>query len=86
MISEFDPVINSLFEIPDHAAWNIHSTFVELAPFFHRSVFSILQFLGNFLQSIPGEDGSSSPSHYTHVFSHAELDLLIDWLPIVVVF
>ena len=39
------------------------------------SVFSILQILGNFLRSIPGEDGSSSPIHYTSVFSHAGLDL-----------
>ena len=50
------------------------------------TVFSILHFLGNFLRSIPGEDGFSSPIHYTSVFSHAELDLPIDWLPVIVVF
>ena len=43
------------------------------------SVFSILQFLGNFLHSIPGEDGSI---HHTSVLSHAQLDLPIDWLPV----
>ena len=42
--------------IPDHAAWNIHSTVVELLHFLlSSSVFSILQFLGNFLRGIPGE-------------------------------
>ena len=51
-----------------------------------NSVFSILHFLGNFLRSIPGEDGFSSPIHYTSVFSHAELDLPIDWLRTIVVF
>ena len=30
--------------------------------------------------------GSSSPIHYTSVFSHAELDLPIGWLPVIVVF
>ena len=30
--------------------------------------------------------GSSSPIHYTSVFSDVELDLPIDWLPIIVVF
>ena len=35
---------------------------------------------------MPGEDGSSAPIHYTSVFSHAELDLPIDWLPVIVVF
>ena len=50
------------------------------------SVFSILQFLGNFLRSFPGEEGSSSPIQYTNVFSHAELDLPIDWFPVIVVF
>ena len=50
------------------------------------SVFSILQRLGNFLRCIPGEDGSSSPIHYTSVFSDVELDLPIDWFPIIVVF
>ena len=50
------------------------------------SVFSIFQFLGNFLRSTPGVDGSSSPIHYTSVFSHPELDLPIDWLPVIVVF
>ena len=76
-ISEFDPVINSLFAIPDPAA-----TFVELLHFLlYSSVFSILQFLSNLLRSIPGEDGSSSPIHYTSVFFHSELDLPIEWLP-----
>ena len=61
--------------------------FVELLHFLLcSSVFFNLQFLGNFLRSIPGEDGSSSPIRYTSVFSHAELDLPIDWLPVVVVF
>ena len=49
------------------------------------SVSSILQFLGNFLHSIPDEDGSSSPIRYTSVFSHVEPDLRIDLLPIIVV-
>ena len=39
-----------------------------------------------FLRSIPGDDGSSSPIHYTNVLFHAELDLPIDWLPVIVVF
>ena len=70
-----------------HAAKNIHSTFVELLHvLLYSSVFSILQLLGNFLRSIPGEDGSSSPIHCTHVFSHTEQDLPIDWLPVLVVF
>ena len=47
------------------------------------SVLSILQFLGNFLRSIPGEDGSSFPTHYTSVCSHANLDLPIDCLPFI---
>ena len=38
------------------------------------------------MRSIPSEDGSSSPIHHTSVFSHAELDLPIDWLTVVVVF
>ena len=50
------------------------------------SVSSILQFLGNFLRSILDEDGSSSPIRYTNVFSHVELDLPIDCLPIIAVF
>ena len=54
--------------------------------FFAAASFSILQILGNFLRSIPGEDSSSSPIHYTNVFSHAELDLPFDWLPVIVVF
>ena len=65
----------------------MHLTFVESPHFLlYSSVFSILQFLGNFLRSTPGEDGSSSPIHYTNVLSHAELDLSIDWLPAIVVF
>ena len=76
-----------MFEIRDHAAENIHSTFVDLLHFvLYSSVFLIFQFLGNFLRSILGEDGSSSPIHYTSVFSHAELNLPIDCLPIIVVF
>ena len=79
--------IDSLFVIPDHAAQNIHSTFVALLHFsLYSSAFSILQLLGNFLRGIPGEDGSSSPTLYTSVLSHAELDLPIDWLPTTVVF
>ena len=42
------------------------------------SLFSILQFLGNFLHSILCEDGPSFPICYTNVFSHVELDLPID--------
>ena len=81
------PVLNSLFEILDHAAKNNLSTFVELLHFLLKSsVFSILQFLGNFLSGIPGEDGSSSPIHCTSVFSHAELGLPTDWLSVSVVF
>ena len=49
------------------------------------SVFSILQFLGNFLRGIPGEDDSSFPTHCTSVLCHAELELPIDWLPAIVV-
>ena len=79
--------MSSLFEIPDPAAQNIHSTFVELLLILLcSSVFSILQILGNSLRSIPGEDGSSSPTHHTSVFSRVELDLPIDWLPVIVVF
>ena len=73
--------------IPDHAA-------LEILPisfvfqYFHpdSSVCSILQFLDNFLHSILDEDGPSSPICYTNVFSHAELALPIDWLPIIVIF
>ena len=36
----------------------------------------ILQFLGNFLRGIQGEDGSSFPIHYTIVFSLVELALI----------
>ena len=65
--------------MPDPAASNIHSTFVELLHFFlYCSVFSILQFVGNLLRSIPDEDYSSSPINYTNEFSNAELDLSID--------
>ena len=72
---------------PDHAAWKIHASIVELLHFRLCSrVFSILQFLGNFLRSIPGEDGSSSPIHYTSAVSDAGLDLPIDWISIIVVF
>ena len=45
-----------------------------------------MKIIGNFLRSIPDEDGSSSPLRYTSVFSHAELDLSIEYLPIIVVF
>ena len=65
----------------------IHSSFVELLHFrLYSTVFSILQFLGNFLRSIPGEDGSSSPIHDTSVFSDAGLYLPNDWLSMIVVF
>ena len=85
-MSEVDPVIDSLFVILDHAAWNIHSSFVELLHLLlYISVSSILQFLGNVLRSILGEDGSSSPIHSISVCSHAELDLPIDELPVIVV-
>ena len=84
---ELDPAKDSLFVIPDHAACGILHTFVVILRFhLARSVSSIVQFLGNFLRSIPGEDGSSSPIRYTNVFSHAELDLPIDWPPITAVF
>ena len=49
------------------------------------NVSSILQFLGNFWHSILGEDGFSSPTRYTSVFSHVELDLPIDWPLIIAV-
>ena len=72
---------------PDHAASYFHSSFVELLHFLLcSSVFSTLQFLVNFLRSIPGEDGSSSPIHYASVFSDADVDLPDGWLPIFVVF
>ena len=65
-------------------SWKI---FVVLLRFLlGHSVSSILQFLGNFLRSIPGEDDSSSPIHFTSVFSHGELDLPIDWPPMIGVF
>ena len=50
------------------------------------SISSILQFLGNFLHSFLDEDGPASPICYATAFSHVELDLPIDWLPIIVVF
>ena len=37
------------------------------------------------MRGIPGENDSSSPMYCTNAFSHAELDLPIDWLPVVVV-
>ena len=69
----------------------LHRIFTQLLSsysifFFYSSVFSIFQFLGNFLRCIPGEDGPSSPIRYTHVLSHFEFDLSIDWLSIIVVF
>ena len=73
--------------IPDHATWEILPIFVAFQYFLlDSSVFSNFQFLGNFLHSFLYEDGSSSPIHFTSVFSHAELDLPIDWLPVIVVF
>ena len=68
----------------------LHGIFIHLSLsyfmfFLCSSVFSILQFLGNFLRSIPDEGGSSSPIHFTNVFSHAEHDLSIDWFPVIVV-
>ena len=53
--------------------------------FFAAASSQFFNFLATFLRSIPGEDGSSSPIHYTSVFSHAELDLSIDWLPVILV-
>ena len=69
----------------------LHRIFFQLllsySIFFLKAASSqFLQFLGNLLRSIPGEDGSSSPIHYTNVFSHAELDLPIDWIPVIVDF
>ena len=86
VIFEPDPVIHSPFVILDHAAYQIIPSFVVLLrSLLGRSVSSILQFLPN-LRSIPGEDGSSSPVHYTSVFSLAELGLPIDWPSILEVF
>ena len=45
------------------------------------SFFSILQILGNILRGNPGEDDSSSPIHYSSVFSHSELDVAYEYLP-----
>ena len=48
--------------------------------------FSILQILGNFLRSHPGEDDSSSPTtYYSNVLSHTELGLHMNYLPTTVV-
>ena len=54
--------------------------------FLKAASFSILQFLGNFSHSFLDENGPSSPIRYTNVFSHVELDLHMDWLPIIVIF
>ena len=74
--------------IPDHAASDILPIFVvfQYFPLDNSSVISILQFLGNFLRSIPGEDDSSSPIIHKNVFSVAEIDLSFEWLSITVVF
>ena len=40
------------------------------------SVFSILQYLGNFLHSILDEDDPSSPICNTNVFSHVEVAVI----------
>ena len=51
--------IDSLFVIPDHAAWENLPIIVFLCFLLDSSVFSILQFLGNFLHSFLHEDGLS---------------------------
>ena len=66
--------------------YSLHFCWVAPIVLLCSNVFSNLQFLGNFLRSIPGNDGSPSPTRYTNVFSHVELDLSIDSLPIIVVF
>ena len=73
--------------IPDHAALEI----IPIVVVFHYfplgcSVFSFFLIIDNFLRTIPDEDDSSSSIRYTSVFSHAELDLSIEYLPIIVVF
>ena len=66
--------------IPDHAALEIIPIFVVLLLFSLGSgVFSVLQFLGNFLHSILDEDGVSSPILYKSGFSLVELDLPNEW-------
>ena len=71
--------------IPDQCcvgrSFNLHC--VSVFPL-DSSVFSILQFLGDFLHRFPDENGPSSPIRYTSVFSHVELDLPKDWLALVV--
>ena len=57
VIFVLDLSIDSQFVIPGHAAYFLLDS----------SVFSILQFLGNFLHSPRDEDGPSSPIHYTNV-------------------
>ena len=60
--------------------------FVDLLRFpLGSSVPSFFNFLGNFLRSILGADGFSSPFRYSSVFSHVGLDRPIDWPLIIVV-
>ena len=56
----------------------LHKKFFQSSLFFSNflpdsSIFSTLQFLGNFVHSILDEDGPSSPICNTNVFSHVEL-------------
>ena len=61
--------------------------FVELLHvFLCGSVFSILQFLGNFLRSFLHEKSSSIRIGHTNLFSPVEPDLPTDWLDATVIF
>ena len=65
-----------MFDCPTNPPHASQSTFVELLHFLLcNSVFSTLQFLDNFLHSIPDEKGSSSSIRFACVFYLTELDL-----------
>ena len=71
---------------PDSAAHWILPTSVFLLRFSpDNSVSSILEFLGNFLRNLPGEDDFSSPIRCTNVLSHVERGLPNDSPSLIVV-